>query len=224
LINRIYREEKGITGLETAIILIAFVVVASVFAYTVLSSGLFATEKSKEAIFSALEGVEGTLEIRGSIIGYKDTLNAAGNGSLGRIDLTLTQYSQNGKVDLTPAFTIDTGTGALTHSNPGANRLQISFVDKYTTISDCAWTVNYIGKNNGDIILDYGEKAVISVWLHTFDGTIWGPTGGENSHFLGTNYLDTYHKFNLEVKPANGATLIFERTTPAFLDKVTDLH
>jgi flagellin FlaB len=39
------RSEKGITGLETAIILIAFVVVASVFAFTVLSTGVFSAER-----------------------------------------------------------------------------------------------------------------------------------------------------------------------------------
>ena len=33
-------DERGITGLETAIVLIAFVVVASVFAFAVLSTGL----------------------------------------------------------------------------------------------------------------------------------------------------------------------------------------
>ena len=33
-----WRGERGITGLETAIILIAFVVVASVFAFVVLST------------------------------------------------------------------------------------------------------------------------------------------------------------------------------------------
>ena len=33
-------DQKGITGLETAIVLIAFVVVASVFAFAVLSTGL----------------------------------------------------------------------------------------------------------------------------------------------------------------------------------------
>ncbi len=38
LMNKIYGNHKGITGLETAIILIAFVVVAAVFAYTVLSA------------------------------------------------------------------------------------------------------------------------------------------------------------------------------------------
>ena len=42
--------ERGITGLETAIILIAFVVVASVFAFTVLSTGIFASERSKETV------------------------------------------------------------------------------------------------------------------------------------------------------------------------------
>ena len=40
LIKWLSRDEKGITGLETAIILIAFVVVAAVFAYTTLSAGL----------------------------------------------------------------------------------------------------------------------------------------------------------------------------------------
>ena len=39
--NQLTRNQRGITGLETAIILIAFVVVASVFAYTVLSAGIF---------------------------------------------------------------------------------------------------------------------------------------------------------------------------------------
>ena len=42
--------QRGITGLETAIILIAFVVVASVFAFTVLRTGVLASERAKESI------------------------------------------------------------------------------------------------------------------------------------------------------------------------------
>jgi flagellin FlaB len=41
------RAARGITGLETAIILIAFVVVATVFAFTVLSTGVFSAERSE---------------------------------------------------------------------------------------------------------------------------------------------------------------------------------
>ena len=38
-LKRIGAEEAGITALETAIILIAFVVIASIFAFTMLSAG-----------------------------------------------------------------------------------------------------------------------------------------------------------------------------------------
>ncbi|MEE9286317.1 MAG: archaellin/type IV pilin N-terminal domain-containing protein, partial [Dehalococcoidia bacterium] len=66
------RSQRGITGLETAIILIAFVVVASVFAYTVLSAGIFSSEKGKEAIYSGLESVRSSMELSGGVLA-KDT-------------------------------------------------------------------------------------------------------------------------------------------------------
>jgi len=40
-LQKLLTEERGITTLETAIILIAFVVVAAVFAFTILSAGTF---------------------------------------------------------------------------------------------------------------------------------------------------------------------------------------
>ena len=42
--------QRGITGLETAIVLIAFVVVSSVFAFAALSTGLFSSDKAKARI------------------------------------------------------------------------------------------------------------------------------------------------------------------------------
>jgi len=68
-LKSIWKDEKGITGLETAIILIAFVVVAAVFAYTVLSAGLFSTQKSQEAVYSGLEETQSTLELKGAVVG-----------------------------------------------------------------------------------------------------------------------------------------------------------
>ena len=47
------QNQQGITGLETAIVLIAFVVVAAVFAFAVLNTGLLSSEKSKEAALVA---------------------------------------------------------------------------------------------------------------------------------------------------------------------------
>ena len=67
-IPMIWKGQRGITGLETAIVLIAFVVVSSVFAFAALSTGLFSADKSKETINAGLKEASGTLEIRGSII------------------------------------------------------------------------------------------------------------------------------------------------------------
>ena len=67
-LNRGRPGERGITGLETAIILIAFVVVASVFAYTVLAAGMFSSQKASDAVFNGLEGAQSGLQVEGSII------------------------------------------------------------------------------------------------------------------------------------------------------------
>ena len=61
-------DQRGVTGLETAIILIAFVVVASVFAFTVLSTGIFSAERGKETIHAGLKESRSTIEIKGSVI------------------------------------------------------------------------------------------------------------------------------------------------------------
>ena len=58
---------RGITGLETAIVLIAFVVVSSVFAFAALSTGLFSADKSKETIHAGLGEARGTLDVKGAV-------------------------------------------------------------------------------------------------------------------------------------------------------------
>ena len=52
-------DQKGITGLESAIVLIAFVVVSSVFAFAALSTGLFSSDKAKETISAGLAETRG---------------------------------------------------------------------------------------------------------------------------------------------------------------------
>jgi flagellin FlaB len=67
-IKRLHTHQAGITGLETAIILIAFVTVASVLAYSVLSAGIFSSERGKETVYGGLESAQSTLELKGSVI------------------------------------------------------------------------------------------------------------------------------------------------------------
>ena len=67
-LGRIYHKEDGITGLETAIILIAFVTVAAVLAYTVLSAGIFSSERGKETVYSGLNSAQSTMVVKGAVM------------------------------------------------------------------------------------------------------------------------------------------------------------
>jgi flagellin FlaB len=73
--RKLYKDQKGITGLETAIILIAFVTVAAVLAYTVLSAGVFSAERGKEVVYGGLQVAQSTMEMKGSVIGTSDGTN-----------------------------------------------------------------------------------------------------------------------------------------------------
>ena len=66
------REERGITGLETAIVLIAFVVVAAVFAFVVLSTGLFSSERGKETVYAGLAKTRGSMTLTGGVVAASD--------------------------------------------------------------------------------------------------------------------------------------------------------
>ena len=58
---------EGITGLETAVILIAFVTVAAVLAYSVLSAGIFSSSKGQQAVYSGLQSAKASMELAGGV-------------------------------------------------------------------------------------------------------------------------------------------------------------
>lgn len=68
-LTSLHRGQRGMTGLETAIILIAFVTVASVLAYSVLSAGIFSAERGKATVYQGLQSAQATMEVQGSVLG-----------------------------------------------------------------------------------------------------------------------------------------------------------
>ena len=241
LLGRIHRVQTGITGLETAIILIAFVVVAAVFAYTVLSAGLFSTQKSQEAVHSGLEETRSTLELRAGVTALRTvTANVfrSGGGALTgeavdvvtRVKFIISTALDGESISLRPSYTGD--TSGITPSIPDEHTTVISLVDQNVNLTDLAWTVTWLGDDNGDYLLDSQERAEITVWLVNNDsGTYKLGAPGSTVFFSDdedtaapTQLLDTNHEFTIQVKPESGATLTVERTTPAYLDPVMDLH
>ena len=64
--------DEGFTGLEAAIVLIAFVVVAAVFSYVVLGAGFFTTQKAQETVYKGVEQSTANIQMIGGAYGLAD--------------------------------------------------------------------------------------------------------------------------------------------------------
>jgi flagellin FlaB len=74
--NSFKTDDKGFTGLEAAIVLIAFVVVAAVFSYVVLGAGFFTTQKAQETVYKGVEQSTANIQMIGAAYGLStDNVN-----------------------------------------------------------------------------------------------------------------------------------------------------
>ena len=67
------RNEDAFTGLEAAIVLIAFVVVAAVFSYVVLGAGFFTTQKSQQVVHAGVTQAASNIVVKGNVYGIDRT-------------------------------------------------------------------------------------------------------------------------------------------------------
>jgi flagellin FlaB len=192
------RDQRGITGLETAIVLIAFVVVSSVFAFAALSTGLFSSDKAKETIQAGLAETRGSMELKGSVILTSSTTGTS--GVVSDISFQVANAAGGEALDLTPGKTI------VKYTDPTQSKIFES-----TT----GFTVTALGNADADKLLERNE--VFEIQLIDLETT------GVGNDTL-TNQLMTSRKFSIEVIPPTGAVLFIERITPVFLNTTTSLH
>ena len=193
---RLARGQAGMTGLETAIILIAFSAVSAVFAYAVLSAGLYSAERGKETIYSGLQQAKANMEVSGSVIVTAD--NATNRAAT--ILFTVRNAIAGAPIDMTP------------NAGGEENRCIISLSSASTYCNDIKWATEAIGDGDGDNLLEAGEQFEITVDLADLGAGFANPNLGPNDWF------------NIQVKPSQGSTMTIQRTLPAGLNDVMDLH
>jgi len=198
------KQEKGITGLETAIILIAFVIVASVLSYVVISAGLFSSQKAKTAVNAGLAQAGATVELKGNVVAEMD----AATSSVKTISFTVGIVPGGSAIDLTPNPVPAGGNPAA-----AANRLIITYQDNLQQVPSLYFTVSYINNNNADNMLDPGELAMITVDLEKANY----PTFMTDDVVAGVT-------FSLAITPPDGSVLPVERTLPSRVSGLVNLY
>jgi flagellin FlaB len=180
-------------------VLIAFVVVSSVFAFSALSTGMFSSDKARETVTAGLAQTRASMQLKGSIIG---TANAASaTGTLTTISFHVSQTSGGADVDLTP------GTTMITYTDEFQSKLFSS-----TT----GMTVTPVGASDSDKLLEANE--IYKIELINLDTGLHDTNDDTLKSALGVQTT-----FTLEVVPVRGAVLHIERTTPVSMEIINFL-
>ena len=196
--KRLLSREEAFTGLEAAIVLIAFVVVAAVFSYVVLGAGFFSTQKAQEAVYTGVQQASSSFEILGDVYGVDTggggvqinylnfTLGLAPGGiPIDMTKLTMVFANQSVRQDITKA------TPLRPNPNPSANQ----------------WAIVRDINGNGNELLEGGEQMDIVVHLSE-----------------SANSIAARDVFTLEIKPIIGPALSIARTAPGGIDPVSRLY
>ncbi len=154
--KRMDKRRNGLTGLETAIILIAFVIVASAFSFAVLNLGLFTTQKTGEVMQAGLEETLASIETAGAVVAKSS------GGSITEVVIYVKSSVGKGEVDMRP------GKLVISYRDKAVFRENI-YTDNSTT------TIVYRVTGDGDTVLEYGEVWAVKFNVSTIPGASLGP-------------------------------------------------
>ncbi|PKL59012.1 MAG: flagellin [Methanomicrobiales archaeon HGW-Methanomicrobiales-5] len=140
------RNEDAFTGLEAAIVLIAFVVVAAVFSYVVLGAGFFTTQKAQETVYQSVEQSTSNIQMIGNVYGI-------GSGVGDSKSIVRLQFN----LGLAPgAPSLDISKMIITVSQPGYGT--ISQLPYSSTLSSSAFSFTDPADNNAPLPTLSGQK------------------------------------------------------------------
>ncbi|MCQ8893857.1 MAG: flagellin [Methanolinea sp.] len=192
--------EDAFTGLEAAIVLIAFVVVAAVFSYVVLGAGFFTTQKSQETVYAGVKSASSSFEIIGNVYGINN-LTTDYKPYLNYTKFTIGLTAGQNPLDVTKM--------AISYSDErtrwtGADYGQpVIYITGDQAGSAPKWGINATINDDGDNLLEPNEQFIIFIGVPT--------TAVPNE------------RFTITLLPADGAAYPIIRKVPAGIDNVNIL-
>jgi len=223
---------RGVIGVESAIVMIAFVIVAAALAFVVLNMGFSTSQKAKTTILSGLAESGSSLEVSGKVTGVGCTLAAKGctTPHLNATAIPIKITSGGDSVDLSASTTAvsyvsnskqytDIYGGPLSaateyRSLSSAFDAAVGTINGYSTgVQPITATVPtatsafvyWAVTSNTNAILDQGEHAVLAI----------GFKSGDEPQAL--------DKIRAEIIVSTGASLTVERQVPNITTSVVDL-
>jgi len=191
--NKSLRRNRGIIGVEAAIVLISFVIIAAAFSFMVVNMGLFATQRGRDTIQQGISQVSSPLLTDGSIY-----LRA----SSGKVDAMViplktigTQYVSMAQNSTEVTLRVENHT-AIADVYRGINDTN-PYTTQFDTLVNAVGNSStgaklFIGNDDGDSSLDYSEKGFLVFY------------------FSGTDQAAERERIYIDIRPENSAPLSVE--------------
>jgi flagellin FlaB len=183
--SKFVKNEDAFTGLEAAIVLIAFIVVAAVFSYVMLGAGFFATGEAQRVVDTGVAQASSAVELSGPVIVQASSTDG---GSVASVKFFLQLAAGGAPVDMQKVtFTVATAKEMKTYTYAAGTDVTHEWYahgDKQGT-----------GEND---MLEKFETVEIKIDVSN----------------LGTNKIGPNDWFTVEVKPDVGAALPIKRVAP----------
>ena len=198
-----FKKRRAMTGLETAIILVAFVITAAAFSFVVLNMGFLSAQKTQTVISAGMQEASSSLLFDGDMIATCDTTNKQVTG------VTFYVRLSQGKepIDMNASKMI------MTYSCQRA-----AGVIYGTSVANTSVVTIQGVLNNGDTLIQGGERWKVHVDFSAIAAGSLEPT-------TATDLLPhAYETFTLEMRPAAGSVLSIKRDVGAIYNALQILQ
>jgi flagellin FlaB len=205
LFNRLRRNKRGIVGIEAAIVLVAFIVIAAALSYVVINMGFHTTQKTKETMQTGLDESLTALQLDGVVTAKTNATSSHILNMLVPVKLSAGKAA------------IDLGESAVVVSVYLENQTLMNIYDGSICTTNTTWnelntTLDLsdneakfaIYNSNNNTVLESNEKAFLMIRLQS------NSTAG---------MISDYDAVKIEVRTAKGAALTIIRTAPGGLQE-----
>jgi len=209
--KKLFKNRRGIVGVEAAIVLIAFIIIAAALSYVVVNMGFYTTQKTKETMQSGLEESLSALQLDGVVTGKTHEnrseiqyIVVPVKLSAGKASVDLGKESVVVSVYLPDATMLNIYKGANSTTETSLTKI-LNDTEYFAGIQNQG-AMFALYNDDGDMVLESNEKAFLIV-------------------NLGDNTVADYQTIKIEVRTAKGAALTIVRTAPGGLasDSFVDL-
>ena len=204
--------DDAFTGLEAAIVLIAFVVVAAVFSYVVLGAGFFTSQTAQATVHTGVSQASSSMELVGNVYGVANAATTA----MSYVNITVALTAGGTPVDMSSMVV------SYTDNNGGHNA---NVKNSTTGLFDCTQTL--LGDTAGDGSL---QQWCIAQKINQVTGSATTGTMLDNNAQmilavgLPDNTATPNAKININFQPAVGAVLPIARTIPGGLTAIQPIY